>query len=1002
MNYGLRYTVNWRSPMRGKHKYTLFIYKRGYEGDAEELPVAGEVMSLQQGERDADELMPILSSELAISLMCLEKGEPYAELYTLDPLGYKVLLTVCRADSSGNERCMVMWQGFLANGQYSQPYANPPYRVSLTANDGMAYLKSLPYADASGNRFTDTLSIRALIQRILDNIEGDVYIWPYERIKPIQGSDTFDAIGLSADAIYSAFGETTPSCYDVLTAVLSSFGLQLFQSYGRWEVRQVYSLVNYSRPEGYQTIAQGFGDDDREVMLPLYDKDNSGRGMMTSATMSMLRPLRAVSVEQPSADYAMPLRGMADPSRWRNIFVPAEWSKKNVASLASDNSVLMTSGNGYRGKAYLLDGVYTAAKQIEVSVSFDIWNRQNRDTSIRVGLFAIDASADPYAWAVMPSTNTNLDVQVAIAGYLFGEDEPRWEAIPKGSNAVSAFMQPRTSEVAIAKSTRNSSGRVATWTMAKSIASISMTSLPDFGVKQFRLMLVIYNENSNLAIVQIGNPQMQITQSSMSLNADLESSYSVSAEGVEDITYTQSYTDRWLASVSGDAFKPTFIDVSTNEPVQGFVTPSLRGRLLDVVAGKVKSLRGDVLRQLEGELVCPEPIDFNSLFSDGEGRVYRPLYVNSLLQRGCYDVQLREVLPLRERIDHLDKLSSTAVDVVALDSSAVYVDSTRLSVYRFDAVSGKVTTLRNSLYKMWLSLGYNCVCVIEEVTAGDVYNLYAYDDNGELLTTVLDVYKVSVVNATLTAEQKRTAAKCAKYHTTSESWVLIANVSGTPSVSMHSYFFDKYGNSIADASVTQALGSVVDESDVVMTSNGYFVNAYSSSSAMHQAVLRCDFAEHALGDYAVYRTGAYRVVGANDKLLTLVQEDTGWLRIYSVKDSHYQLVGIPIMSYTTTDYEFVAMNSALILLKVRNGDGGMVFDTRTPPSGAQVQISPEDMPLGTITWLSGVDVWNLAFGNLRRKRIRVGEDDSRFANYITSEGYRYVTADGRIFTVKQR
>ena len=988
--------------MRGKHKYTLYIYKRGYDGDAEELPVAGEVMTLQQGERDADELMPILSSELSITLMCLKKGEPYTELYTLDPLGYKVMLGVCRADSSGNERCMVLWQGYIANGQYSQPYDNPPYRVSITANDGMAYLRTLPYADADGNRYTDTLTITSLIQRILDNIEGDVYIWPFERVKPIQGSDTFDVIGLSADAIYSAFGESTPSCYDVLAAILSSFGLQLFQSYGRWEVRQVYSLVNYSRPEGYQTISQGFGADDREVTLPLYDNDNSGRGMMTSATMSMLRPLRAVSVEQPSADYEMPLRGMLNPDKWRNIFVPAEWAKKNTASLASDNTVLMMSGNGYRGKAYLLDGVFTAAQQIEMSVSFDIWNRQNRDTSIRVGLFAIDSSADPYAWAEMPSTNANLDVQVTVAGYLFGEDEPRWEIIPKGSNAVSAFMVPRTSEVAIAKSQRTASGRVATWTMTKSTASITMASLPDIGVKQFRLMLVIYNENSNLALVQIGNPQMQITQSSMSLNADLESSYSVSAEGVEDITYSQSYTDRWLASVSGDAFKPTFVDVSTNEPVQGFVTPSLRGRLLDAVAGKVKALRGDVLRQLEGELVCPEPIDFNSLFSDGDGRVYRPLYIRSLLQRGCYDVQLREVLPLRERVEHLDKLSSTVLDVVALDSSALYIDNTRLSLCRFDAVSGRVTTLRTSLYKMWLSPGYNCVCVVEEVKAGGIYNLYAYNDNGELLTTVLDLYKASVVNTALTAEQKRTAAMCAKYHTISESWVLIANVSAKPSVSLHSYFFDKYGSSIADSEVTQALGSVVDKSDVVMTSNGYFVNTYSISSAMHQAVLRCDFAEHALGDYEVYRSGAYRVVGANDKLLALVQEDTGWLRVYSVKDSHYQLVGIPIMAYTTSDFEFSAMNSALILLKVKNGDGGMVFDTRTPPSGAQVQISPEDMALGTITWLSGVDVWNLAFGNLRRKRIRVGEDDSRFANYITSDGYRYVTADGRIFTVKQR
>jgi hypothetical protein len=97
--------------MRGKQLYRLYIYKKDYRGDSEDLAVAGDVFSLTQGDRDCSELQPIIASELAITLMCLQAGDPYIELFTLDPLGYKVLLAQSRKGADGVERSVVMWEG---------------------------------------------------------------------------------------------------------------------------------------------------------------------------------------------------------------------------------------------------------------------------------------------------------------------------------------------------------------------------------------------------------------------------------------------------------------------------------------------------------------------------------------------------------------------------------------------------------------------------------------------------------------------------------------------------------------------------------------------------------------------------------------------------------------------------------------------------------------------------------------------------------------------------
>lgn len=998
MAYGLRYTIDWHSPMRDKRHYTLYIYKEGYSGESEELPVTGEVMSLTAGERDADELTPILSSELSISLMCLRSGDPYTELYTLDPLGYKVMLGECRPNSAGAEQCIVMWQGYLANGDYRQPYANAPYRVELRANDGLAALKSIAYADADGNRYTDTLSIGDIIQRILDHIDGSVALWPYTPIKPSQADNTLDLIGLSSAAIYATDGDKTPSCYDVLERVLRTFGLQMFQSYGRWHVRSVYSLVDYSRPTDYHSVAQGFGVGERDTMLPLNDPRKEGRGLLSTATLSMLRPLGTLSLSHPESKYSSPISEMRIASRWRNAFMRVSDAKKRYTAESADETVRMTlsapTDTPYFGQAFVLEELYSSAAKVDIAVSFDVWNRANEATTINVGLIAIDSSIDPTSWTLRKDS----DYQVTIVGKIamWNPSQKTWGVIPTGNYPTSQIVSLSTSAVAIEASDKSFTfaQNVSTRLLKSASATINAIGLPDLGIDSFRLMVVVVKSGAGTAEINIGNPHIEIAQTTTVVSDNLDKEMTISRDGIEDAAYVQAYCDSWVLPVTDSQRVPALVEVSNVKPVQGFVSPTLRGRLLDIVAEQVKELRGDVARELEGEMIVPEPIDFNSLFQDSDGRVYRPLYINSRLQSASYEVQLREVLPLQQINSERTISTGAMAEAVGLDSSAIYVPGNRLALYHYDNVSGKVKKLRESVYSMYVSQGYNCASVTEIVRSGTGYNLYAYNDRGELLSTATDIFTNSLTVLPTNPLESNTAARSARYNPICEVWVLVGNVGSK----VYTWVLDKQGALLAEVEMTEATGVMNGFEDIVMTANGYFVNVYNASTSQYAAVLRCDFAEHDLGTYAVWRTGNYRVLGASEKIVVLASGSSATY-IYRVADVHYTpaLMSI-VVAYAMSDWTFECMNSALLVFRRASGNGGRVFDAR---SGQPVQLSATEMPSMSRAWLSGVDVWSEARGVAKRKRIRLGEDDSRFANYITADGYRYITADGLVYTVKK-
>lgn len=120
----------------------------------------------------------------------------------------------------------LFWTGFVITSEYSEPYNDTPYPVTITAVDGINYLKNINY-DNSGTPYDG----RKRISKILLDILGKIYITAFTEYINIYEVDMLQTVDDSPfDQSYidvDVFKEMT--CYEVLQAVLSRFNAVIRQ-----------------------------------------------------------------------------------------------------------------------------------------------------------------------------------------------------------------------------------------------------------------------------------------------------------------------------------------------------------------------------------------------------------------------------------------------------------------------------------------------------------------------------------------------------------------------------------------------------------------------------------------------------------------------------------------------------------------------------------------------------------------------------------------------------
>lgn len=946
MAYGIKYECQWTSPMREQREYVIRILERDYAGSVLPLYPCGDVLTITQGQIDADELQPIKASEAQLSLLCIE-GDDYLSLFTTDPLRYR-LLVIRRIRQPIIVKDVVEWEGYLAAGVYAQDYDNPPYHVSLSAVDGLSLLKDIPYLNEDKARYKGMRTVGEMIADIIGRISERQVLFPWQMapITPEQPEHSLNLLALESEAVYASFGDETPSCYNVLEATLHSLGLQLFQSYGTWTVRQLASLATTTRAKGVSYINNGY------VIMPLYTDAGNDTGVSTSATLSLLPPYRSAAVERPGAnDASFEIPSILDQNRWlkfANTMSKGWFKRGDMLRLQAFTPANTGKGGRYSGLVYVGDSILEPATTTAISVDIDCYNLANTVNNICAGLFLVDADAsNPLSWLTPTGDGDNaIIVDSIVAGW--NNSTSSWVKLKPDSDETKKVMHedlaPYMQAFALDASRRyiyfDHPAKESQMTLTG--LSLSADTITNIAPKM-RLIIVLTGAiDKPLQNIELRKPTITFEQKSEIIVEYPSPDETVSVQGLGSITYKQHFADVWL--LNERAFQAPFVDIKNNCVLRGLVAPALRTTLADDVVANIRTLRGQIARQIEGEIYATTMLDLDAMWRDREGRTYYTNYVRRHLKRGLYTVQLREIPDMVTTRTSNVVFNGEMTNVVGLDTSAYWLSANGRNLWRYDAISdstAQILTSPNGSYAITLNEGQRAVSVI--TFDGIYYGLRAFDTNGELLSHIKRLNDITNVIFPSIIDG---FARSARYDANTNTWVLVGGDSSVTYLQMLSRDGESYGTTI------YSLGNYIGVKDSVLIPNGFTYTSKPSTSGSNIYAWWHSNAQHL--DATVEQIGSnLRVLACNEMFIVIENLALGRIGLHPRTDTRIGY-DAALVEFSTSQVVFVGMNNALALFRQISTSGAlaygaMIYDART---GNIISLSAPMSLATTQLWIS--------------------------------------------------
>ena len=911
MAYGVKYRAEWQASTRGTRNYVVDILKRDYTGAYSPMYLTGDCATITFGEADQNELQPIKSSEAEITALCTEENNPYMELYTLDPAEYQI--NIYEDDS-------LIWCGYLATGDYTQPLAKAPYVVRFRANDGLGVLKALPFLDADGNRLIDNEPVSALIRRLLSPISESVDIWHYNLLYFGQTSPTFDIACIPVNSIYNAFGDEVPTYYDVLEAVLKNFGVQLFQHNGIWRVRSL------------STLAAAANSNLVNPVLALDAKSSIYKGIKNDAVLSFLPPLRRMTYPERATGNSVNLGDtMCQPSNWQatsgyNPYKPrlSKYGKalKYVALSHTNNSAIM-------GTAILpLQAVATRSQCVKLSVSLDIYSDEVEGLpSSYVGVWL--ASTD--------STNTSIvsweEGSSGLSKIYFSQPTIYWDTKNKKWVTLSTTSDPLYSELGLQKITidkaTTTSARPALSTLPKTSVTFELPELPEVSISgktydNWRVVVVVASTGGTRQQMYLDNLVVTI-ETVEGAEVTSSSAIAISKDGITDEAYASKWRTATEVTQSADIFYPALVDLTVaNRRAYGYVEAMSGIADKDLVGKMLYDLRKSTTYTIDGEVDRVLPNGLNSVVTY-DGRYYYVNYIKRLLKRGISSIQLRELPQLTEVSGTINLTTATAPREIASLDHSVYSLTNLHVLYRREATSSVnkriAQATSSTVFTPALRAGVGCV-TLAEASSANANKVSAYDDSGRLIAEVVDFTDdiLSPLNWVRTA----------KYDAMAQVW--LASDEGRNVV-----MCDKDGYVIARWECSMpTLSTSITNAEILPYNGGFIYRYYSSYSGITTVEPSYYCYWHS---YSIHRAGTWEsntwalryenIRFVNERYIVYINSSNQYV-VRKVLKRDFNAGGLATAISLSAGNEVVAINSALIL--TRGSNGAAVYDTRNTAS----------------------------------------------------------------------
>lgn len=206
------------------------------EDEEIELELAETPALIEVVDNDEDKYTPIRSKQLQIQIH--STSEVDISNFSGTDNQFYVEFAVGAIDR-------VVFSGFLSVSDLRQPFQAPPAVITLTATDGLGFLKDIPLVDYNGAEFTNENKIIEYIGGALRQTGLNLQILTEMNIREVdyqadEDGHFYNTTYLDAKTFEEKIGEFV-SCYDALRYILGEM-CELSQEKNRWYIRRIHEI----------------------------------------------------------------------------------------------------------------------------------------------------------------------------------------------------------------------------------------------------------------------------------------------------------------------------------------------------------------------------------------------------------------------------------------------------------------------------------------------------------------------------------------------------------------------------------------------------------------------------------------------------------------------------------------------------------------------------------------------------------------------------------------
>lgn len=246
MSYGIKYKCEFTSSLNVPLK--AYILKKDYNSAQIDLRMSGDPIKINYlGSENKYDI--IRGSECVLEFFSEYDGQ-FTEIMVADAMEFQVQIW------KGN---VMLWQGYVIQDNYSEPFNAAPYLISIRATDGLGSLKQYDFtADDTSFYLTDMTFIE-VIQKCLAKLKNGTQLVTSNDIfeSRINRSDINNESFNSIKANPYLFVEndlTALKCDVVLEYLLEVFGCYIYYSAGKYFVERLNYKVNEVITRRYYNI----------------------------------------------------------------------------------------------------------------------------------------------------------------------------------------------------------------------------------------------------------------------------------------------------------------------------------------------------------------------------------------------------------------------------------------------------------------------------------------------------------------------------------------------------------------------------------------------------------------------------------------------------------------------------------------------------------------------------------------------------------------------------